>query len=97
MFLRDKDKIIKVPRTIQETYQKIKRYARKNGISYDIAAKALDISLEEAKEANTAQKKTYLELPEISYYDNSSIQELEIILDKIPDMYAQVIRLIHID
>lgn len=97
MFLRDKDKIIKVPRTIQETYQKIRRYARKNGLSYDIAAKALNISPEEAKEANTAQNKTYLELPEISYHENSSIQELEIILDKIPDMYAQVIRLIHID
>jgi DNA-directed RNA polymerase specialized sigma subunit len=29
MYLRDKDKIIKIPRKIQELYQKIKRNAKK--------------------------------------------------------------------
>ncbi|MGA1047275.1 MAG: sigma-70 family RNA polymerase sigma factor [Minisyncoccia bacterium] len=96
MYLRDKDKIIKIPRAIQETHQTIKRYARKNNMSYECAVKLLNITPEKVEEISKAYQKTCLDLPEISYYDNSSIQELEIILEKIPDIHAQIIRLIHI-
>ena len=41
-FIRDKARMVKVPRSLQETHQKLKRYAQKHGVTYEQAAKYLD-------------------------------------------------------
>ncbi len=97
MFLRDKDRLVKIPRNIQDIYQKIMRNAKKKGITYEQSARDLTISELTAKEAAIAHDKIHIELPEISYFDNSTIDELEIILAKIPSKHAQILRLIYIE
>jgi transposase-like protein len=56
----------------------------------------LGINLEEAKEAITAHESTFVELPEINYYD-TNYHELDILLSKLPSRYAEIIKLIYLE
>jgi len=63
-FVRDKGRLIKVPRKLQEVHQRIKRYAQKHGVTYQQAASELDVLPEIAKEAALSCNQINLELPD---------------------------------
>ncbi|MBW4584097.1 MAG: sigma-70 family RNA polymerase sigma factor [Aetokthonos hydrillicola CCALA 1050] len=98
-WLRDKGRLVKVPRNLQETHQKIKRYAEKEGIPYNIAAERLGITSVLAEEANTACTQHLLELPQAlttSEVDDDDF-EWEPLLSQLPPQHAAIIRSIYIE
>lgn len=62
-YLRDKEKIVRVPRRLHEVYHKIKKNAEVYAISYSQSAKQLNIDLKLAEEASIACGFYHNELP----------------------------------
>jgi RNA polymerase sporulation-specific sigma factor len=100
-FVRDKARMVKVPRSLQETHQKLKRYAQKNGVTYEQAAIELNISLQVAKEAAIACNQNNPELPEqLTTEQAEESEESESILpllDKLPELHATIIKDLYIN
>jgi len=97
-FLRDKARTVKIPRGLQETYQKIKRLMLKDGVTYDRAAAILGIDPGLAKEADIACNQFVAELPDS--LSSEEIEEFESILpllDKLPEDIGQILRSLYID
>lgn len=98
MYLRDKGRLIKVPRTLQETHQKIKRHAQKHGVTYEQAATILDIPLDLAKECATAYNQFTDELPEALTHEQQ--KELDVIaplINQLPEFHATIINGLYLD
>jgi len=97
-FLRDKSRIVRAPRTLQETHQKIKACAKQYGISYEQAAHKLGVSAEVAKEADIICNQIALELPD-SLSGSGDLIESSILplLDKLPELHASVLRCFYIE
>lgn len=97
MYLRDKSKVVRVPRKLQTIYQKIKNHAIKKGVSYETAAKELECDLFLAQKAEIACTDVYQELPELAVNGlKENEQELQILLDKLPIQHRIVIEHIHL-
>jgi RNA polymerase sigma factor (sigma-70 family) len=97
-WLRDKGRLVKVPRNLQETHQKIKRYADSEGIPYNDAASLLGITKELAQEANTACTQHLMELPPSVAVDEVEENfEWELLLTQLPPQHAAIIRSIYIE
>lgn len=64
-FIRDKSRLVKVPREIQELHQKIKNYSKKQGITYEQSAIALEINVGDAIAAATACNEIIIDFPDI--------------------------------
>ncbi|PMB03566.1 hypothetical protein CEN49_22860 [Fischerella thermalis CCMEE 5273] len=97
-WLRDKGRLVKVPRHLQETHQKIKRYAENEGIPYNIAAERLGITSVLAQEASTACTQHLLELPQTLTTDETDDDfEWEPLLNQLPPQHAAIIRSIYIE
>lgn len=62
-YLRDKEKIVRVPRRLHEAYHKIKKNAQAHAISYTQSAIELNIDLKLAEEASIACGFHHNELP----------------------------------
>ncbi|MBW4478627.1 MAG: sigma-70 family RNA polymerase sigma factor [Tolypothrix brevis GSE-NOS-MK-07-07A] len=97
-WLRDKGHLVKIPRKLQETYQKVNRHSKNEGIPYIQAAAALDIELELAQESAVACTQHLLELPQ-SLTDNAVDDdfEWEPLLSQLPPQHAAIIRSIYIE
>lgn len=97
-FIRDKGRLIKVPRTLQETHQKIKRYAQKHGVTYEQAATALDIPLDLAKECATACNQHNSELPEtLTDEQQEEIDRITPLINQLPEIHAAIINGLYIN
>jgi RNA polymerase sigma factor (sigma-70 family) len=97
-WLRDKGRLVKIPRNLQEAYQKIKRYSDSVGISYIQAAEELGISPELAQEATIACTQHLLELPIALAADAVDDDfEWEPLLSQLPPQHAAIIRSIYIE
>jgi RNA polymerase sigma factor (sigma-70 family) len=97
-FVRDKARIVKVPRQLQETHQKLKRYAQKHGVTYEQAALELEISLQVAKEAAMACNQNNPELPkQLTAEQQEELDSILPLLDKLPELHATIIRDLYID
>jgi RNA polymerase sigma-B factor len=97
-FIRDKGRLIKVPRTLQETHQKIKRYTQKHGVTYEQAATALDIPLDLAKECATACNQHNSELPEaLTDEQQEEIDRITPLINQLPEIHAAVINGLYIN
>jgi RNA polymerase sigma factor (sigma-70 family) len=97
-WLRDKGRLVKVPRNLQETYQKIKRYSENEGIPYNVAAAQLGISPELAQEATIACTQHLLELPIALTTDAVDDDfEWEPLLSQLPPQHAAIVRSIYIE
>jgi RNA polymerase sigma factor (sigma-70 family) len=97
-WLRDKGRLVKVPRNLQETHQKIKRYSQQEGIPYIQAASLLDIAPKLAEEASTACTQYLLELPQALAANTVDEQfDWEPLLAKLPQQHATIIRSIYIE
>lgn len=97
-WLRDKGRLVKVPRNLQETHQKIKRHSQDEGIPYNIAADKLGFSSELATEANTACTQHLLELPQtLTVDEEDEVFEWEPLLIQLPPQHAAIIRSIYIE
>jgi RNA polymerase sigma factor (sigma-70 family) len=97
-FVRDKARMVKVPRSLQETHQKLKRYAQKNGVTYEQAAIELNISLQVAKEAAIACNQNNPELPEQLTTEQAEESESILpLLDKLPELHATIIKGLYIN
>lgn len=91
-FIRDKGRLIKVPRPLQETHQKIKRYAQKHRVAYKQAALALDIPLDLAEECATACNQHNLELPELlSEEQQEELDRITPLINQLPELHATII------
>lgn len=91
-FIRDKGRLIKVPRTLQETHQKIKRYVQKHRVAYKQAALALDIPLDLAEECATACNQYNLELPELlSDEQQEELDRITPLISQLPELHATII------
>ena len=64
-FIRDKSRMVKVPREIQELHQKIKNHSKKQGLTYEQSAIALEINLVDAMAAATACNEIIIDIPDI--------------------------------
>lgn len=62
-YLRDKEKIVRIPRRLHETYHKIKKNAQTNSLSYHQSAVQLQIDIKTAEEASIACSLIHNELP----------------------------------
>lgn len=97
-FIRDKGRLIKVPRTLQETHQKIKRYAQKHGLTYERAALALDIPLNLAEECATACNQHNSELPEsLSDEQQEELDRITPLINQLPELHAAIINGLYIN
>ena len=97
-WLRDKGRLVKVPSNLQETHQKIKRYAREEEISYGDAALELGISDELAEEALVASVQHMQELPfGLCNETSDELFEWEPLLSQLPSQYAAVINDIYLE
>jgi RNA polymerase sigma-B factor len=97
-WIRDKGRLVKVPRNLQETHQKIKRYAQSQGVAYNIAAQELGISLKLAGEANAACTQYIQDLPiSLTAAVVEDKLEWESLLSQLPPQHAVVIRNIYIE
>ncbi len=97
-FVRDKVRMVKVPRPLQETHQKLKRYAQKHGVTYEQAAIELNISLQVAKEAAMACNQNNPELPEqLTAEQQEELDSILPLLDKLPELHATIIKDLYID
>ena len=91
-FIRDKGRLIKVPRILQETHQKIKRYAQKHGVTYEESASALGIPLDFAKECATACNQHNVELPEaLTHEQQEEIDTITPLINQLPELHAAII------
>lgn len=96
MYLRDKSRIIKVPRNLQDIYQNIKKYCKKNSVSQESAIYNLKIPVHIAYEAKAAYLENYQEIEKITEsYAEEPIDWGEV-LQLIPLEHAQVIQLLHL-
>jgi len=94
---RDKSRLVKVPRTLQETHQKLKRYSKDHGVSYEEAAKGLQIPASIAEEAVRACFQINVELPDslsssFRKVDDEEEDFLLSALNKLPELHAAIIR-----
>ncbi|MBN3993867.1 MAG: sigma-70 family RNA polymerase sigma factor [Nostoc sp. NMS2] len=97
-WLRDKGRLVKVPRNLQETHQKIKRYSDSVGIPYIQAASELGISSELAQESSIACTQHLLELPQaLTVNQEDEAFEWEPLLSQLPPQHAAIIRSIYIE
>ena len=64
-FIRDKSRMVKIPREIQELHQKIKNHSKKQGLTYEQSAIALEINLVDAMAAATACNEIIIDIPDI--------------------------------
>lgn len=97
-FLRDKGRLVKVPRGIQETHQKIKRRAEKQGISYEDAALELGVSPQFAKECSIACGQITSELPDsLSQQQQEELETVLPLLEKLPEFHAVIIKALYFD
>jgi len=97
MYLRDKSKIVRIPRKLQSIYQKVKKHAAKQSISYENAAKELGYDLFLAQKAEIACTDVYQELPELPVNGlNQDDQELQILLNKLSARHRMVVEYIHL-
>ena len=96
-FVRDKARMVKVPRSLQETHQKLKRHAQKHGVTYEQAAIELNISLQVAKEAAIACNQNNPELPEqLTTEQPEESESILPLLDKLPELHATIIKDLYI-
>ena len=101
-YIRDKSRLVRPPRLLIETYQKIKRYSEKNSLTHKQAAAALGIDESLLQEAEIICNQVSLELPE-SLRDNScgnANSNLDLIIEllgKLPEFHAVVIAALWID
>lgn len=96
-FIRDKGRLIKVPRKLQETHQKIKRYAQKHGVVYEQAALALDIPIDFAKECATACNQHNAELPEALTHEQQEEIDRITLINQLPEFHATIINGLYIN
>ncbi|MFM5898747.1 MAG: sigma-70 family RNA polymerase sigma factor [Dolichospermum sp.] len=97
-FIRDKGRLVKVPRTLQETHQKIKRYTQKHGVTYEQAALALGISLDLAKECATACNQITDELPDaLTGEQQEELDRITPLIDKLPELQRVIINGLYIN
>jgi len=97
-FIRDKGRLIKVPRKLQETHQKIKRYAQKHGVTYEQAALSLDIPLDFAKECATACNQHNAELPEsLTDEQQEELDRITPLINQLPEIHAAIINGLYIN
>jgi RNA polymerase sigma-B factor len=96
-FVRDKARMVKVPRSLQETHQKLKRYAQKHSVTYEQASIELNISLQVAKEAAMACNQNNPELPEQSTTEQQEESDSILpLIDKLPEFHATIIKDLYI-
>lgn len=85
-WLRDKGRLIKIPRHIQELHQKIKKYSNEKNISYEKSAQDLGVDLDKARELNEIYQQSFNPIEEDLITKpcivELSIQELISILPK---------------
>ena len=97
-WLRDKGRLVKVPRNLQETHKKIKRHSDNEGIPYVQAAAQLGFSSELAQEATIACAQYLLELPASLAADAVDDDfEWEPLLSQLPQQHAKIVRSIYIE
>ena len=97
-FIRDKGRLIKVPRKLQEIHQRIKRYAQKHGVTYEQAALALDIPLDLAKECATACNQNNSELPDsLTDEQQEELDRITPLINQLPEFHAAIINGLYIN
>lgn len=96
MYLRDKSRIIKAPRNLQDIYQNIKKYCKKHSVSQEVAIYNLKIPVHLAYEAKAAYLESYQEIEKITECHSEEPIDWEEILQLIPLEHAQVIQLLHL-
>ncbi|MFY7887047.1 MAG: sigma-70 family RNA polymerase sigma factor [Dolichospermum sp.] len=97
-FVRDKARMVKVPRPLQEIHQKLKRHAQKHGVTYEQAAVQLNISLQLAKEAALACNQSNPELPDsLTVEEQEELETILPLIDKLPELHAAIIKSLYID
>jgi len=97
-FIRDRARLVKVPRPLQEVHQKLKRYTQKHGVTYEQAAFELNISLQVAKEAALACNQNNPELPEqLTAEQQEELDTILPLLDKLPKFHATIITALYIE
>ena len=96
MYLRDKSRIIKAPRDLQDIYQSIKKYCKKHMVSQDIAIGDLNIPTHLAHEAKAAYLENYQEIERVTELQPEDPVDWDEVLRLIPVEHAQVIQLLHL-
>lgn len=96
-FLRDKSRLVKVPRKLQETHQRIKRHAQKHQITYEESAKKLGIPQDIAAEASLSFHQINLELPVALASKNLPENDAIELLSKLPKKDAEIIVKLYIE
>lgn len=96
MFLRDKSRIIKAPRKLQDIYQRIKKYSKKHSVSQDTAIYMLGIPLHLAYESKSAYLENYQEIERITEIQLEDPIDWDEILCLLPAEHAQIIQLLHL-
>ena len=97
-FIRDKARMVKVPRPLQEIHQKLKRYAQKHGVSYEQAAIKLEVSLQVAKEAAMACNQNNPELSDsLTAEQQEELESILPLLEKLPELHATIIKDLYFD
>ncbi|MFM6252603.1 MAG: hypothetical protein ACKPEQ_26230, partial [Dolichospermum sp.] len=87
-----------VPRTLQETHQKIKRYTQKHGVTYEQAALALGISLDLAKECATACNQITDELPDaLTGEQQEELDRITPLINQLPELQRVIINGLYIN
>lgn len=97
-WLRDKGRLVKIPRNLQEIYQKINRYSINEGITYNQATSALGVNAKLAQEASIACTQHLQELPQaLATVDAEENFDLRSLLIQLPPQHATIIRSIYIE
>lgn len=94
-FLRDKDRTIRIPRNLYETYQKIRKYSQSHGCDYSQSAIALQIDVQVALDAYTAWNSCTSELPH--HLQSQETTKEEIPYEILSDRELTVITLLYFD
>ena len=96
MFLRDKSRIIKAPRNLQDIYQRIKKYRKKYPVSQEVAVCKLGIPVHLAYESKAAYLENYQEIERITEVHSEDAIDWDEILRLLPLEHAQIISLLHL-
>lgn len=93
-WLRDKGRLIKIPRHIQELHQKIKKHSNENSISYEKSAQILGIEKNKARELNEIYQQYFDPMVEdieaVKYSDIVDVRASDII-SILPDEHRLVV------
>lgn len=96
-YIRDKEKLIRIPRKLYETYQKINKHANRSQSCYNIAAEDLGYKRDAALEAYTAYNHKITEIPANIQYKQEEIQSLFIPIDRLNEVEYTIIVEIYIN